>query len=233
MRGSITQRSRGSWSLILDLGYEPDAKTGKLRRKQKWHTFRGSRKKAEEKLTELLETVRTGQYVDPTKTTLGEWLSDWIDVSVKPTVRPASYVRYKGVIDNYVMQAPIAAIPLQKLRTSHIEAYYASVPAGSRPVHHTVLRRALRKATKERLISINPAVDLDHAPRRQKTPDADARVNCWSALEAKTFLAAAKSTGPQAAALYTVAIDSGARKGELCGLAWEHVDFETGSIRDR
>jgi len=141
MRGSITQRSRGSWSLILDLGYEPDPRTGKLRRKQKWHTFRGSRKKAEEKLTELLETVRTGQYVDPSKTTLGEWLTDWIDVSVKPTVRPASYVRYKGVIDNHVMKAPIAAIPLQKLRTSHIESYYASIPAGSRPVHHTVLRR--------------------------------------------------------------------------------------------
>ena len=102
---------------------------------------RGSRKKAEEKLTELLETVRTGQYVDPSKTTLGEWLTDWIDVSVKPTVRPASYVRYKGVIDNHVMKAPIAAIPLQKLRTSHIESYYASIPAGSRPVHHTVLRR--------------------------------------------------------------------------------------------
>jgi len=42
---------------------------------------------------------------------------------------------------------------------------------------------------------------------------------------------AAKAAGPQAAALYAMALDSGARKGELCGLAWEHVDLETGSIR--
>ena len=92
MRGSITQRSRGSWSLILDLGYEPDAKTGKLRRKQKWHTFRGTRKKAEEKLTELLETVRTGQYVDPSKTTLGEWLTR-LDRRERQAHRPAGQLR--------------------------------------------------------------------------------------------------------------------------------------------
>ncbi len=47
----------------------------------------------------------------------------------------------------------------------------------------------------------------------QKTPDADARVNCWSAVEAKTFLVTAKAAVAQAAAVYTVAIDSGARTG--------------------
>ena len=35
-------------------------------------------------------------------------------------------------------------MPLQKIRASHIEAYYATIPVGSRLVHHTVLRRALR-----------------------------------------------------------------------------------------
>ena len=171
MRGSITQRSPGSWSLILDLGYEPDPETGKLRRKQKWHTFHGTRKKADEKLTELLETVRTAQYVDPSKMTLGQWLAEWIEVSAKPNIRPASYTRYKGIVDNHLLKAPIAAVPLQKLRSSHVEAYYAEIPVGSRPVHHTVLRRALRKAVKERLLAVNPAVDLDHSPRRPKVAE--------------------------------------------------------------
>jgi hypothetical protein len=75
MRGSLKQRSKGSWSIILDLGYEPHPTTGKLRRKQQWTTFRGSRKKAEARLTELLEEVRTGQHVDPSKLTLGQWLT--------------------------------------------------------------------------------------------------------------------------------------------------------------
>jgi integrase len=231
MRGSIKQRSPGSWSLILDLGYEPHSETGKLRRKQKWHTFHGPKRKAEEKLNELLETVRTGQYVDPSKMTLGQWLAVWIESSAKPNIRPASYTRYKGIIDNHLQKAPIAAMPLQKLRSSHVEAYYATIPTGSRPVHHTVLRRALRKAVKERLLALNPAVDLDHSPRRRKAADEDARVNCWTSQEARAFLVAAKAAGPQAAALYTMALDSGARKGELCGLSWEHVDLEAGTIR--
>ena len=44
MRGSIQKRYRGSWSIVLDLGYAPDPETGKPRRQQKWHTVRGTRK---------------------------------------------------------------------------------------------------------------------------------------------------------------------------------------------
>jgi len=230
MRGSLKQRSKGSWTIILDLGYEPHPETGNLQRRQKWQTYRGTRKQAEDKLTELLTAIRTGQYVDPSKITLGQWLQEWI-VNVKSTVRPASFTRYSGIVENHLLKATIAGIPLQKLRSSHVETYYGTIPVGSRPVHHTVLRRALRKAVKDRLLVSNPAVDLDHAPRRRKAPDEGARQNCWTAAEAKTFLASAKAAGAQPAALYAVALDSGARKGELCGLRWEDVDFESGRIR--
>jgi hypothetical protein len=199
MRGSLEQRSKGSWSIILDLGYQPDVVTGLRKRKQQWSTFRGTRKQAEDRLTELLNGVRTGQHVDPSKMTPGEWLTDWI-TAVASTIRPASYVRYHGIVENHLLTAAIAGMPLQKLRPSHVEAYYATVPVGSRPLHHTVLRRALRKATKERLIVVNPAADLDHTPRRKRGADAGARINCWTGAEARTFLAVAKAAGTQAAA---------------------------------
>ena len=132
MRGSIIQRSPGSWTLILDLGYEPDPTTGKLRRRQKWHTFRGTRKKAEDRLTELLNAVRTDQYVDPSKTTLGQWLTRWIDV-VKPTIkRPSTFVRYNGVVQNHLLKASIAGMAMQKVRGSDIENYYAGVSGRQR-----------------------------------------------------------------------------------------------------
>jgi hypothetical protein len=43
MRGSVRQRYKGSWSLILDLGYEANPTTGKRKRRQTWVTFRGTR----------------------------------------------------------------------------------------------------------------------------------------------------------------------------------------------
>lgn len=50
----------------------------------------------------------------------------------------------------------------------------------------------------------------DNVPRRRKTPDGDARVNCWSAVEGKTFLATAKAADARAGAFYAVALDGGA-----------------------
>jgi integrase len=134
------------------------------------------------------------------------------------------------VVENHLKPAALSAMPLQKIRGSDIEEYYATVPVGSRAVHHTVLRLALRKAVKDQLRSKNPIVDIDRAPRRQKPKNADARINCWTATEAKTFLTTAKTAGAQSGALYAVALDSGARKSELCGLRWSEVDFEASRI---
>ena len=47
MRGSIKKRYEGSWSPILELGYQPDPKTGAMKRKQKWITFKGNQRQAE------------------------------------------------------------------------------------------------------------------------------------------------------------------------------------------
>jgi integrase len=75
----------------------------------------------------------------------------------------------------------------------------------------------------------NPAGDVDERPRRTRDPEA-ARTNCWSRDEARRFLTAARDAGPQTAALYTLALETGMRKGELCGLAWTHVDLEAEQI---
>src|SRR5262245_58250576 len=100
MRGSIKKRYKGSWSLILDLGYgEPHPETGKLRRRQKWVTFRGTRRKAEEKLAELLGQAHGGTFVEPSKITLIVWLREWVEVAIKPQCRPSTYVSYHGIIE--------------------------------------------------------------------------------------------------------------------------------------
>lgn len=232
MRGSIRQRYKGSWSLILDLGYEPHAETGKLRRRQKWVTFRGTRKKAEEKLAELLTAANGGTFVEPSRVTLIKWLREWLESSVKPTCQPSTYVRYRGIVENSIATATIADLPLQRLRPTHLETYYAGLTgsASTKMNHHTVIHRALRKAVRDRLVSTNVASDLEGRPRRSKGRTDDAREHCWTPAEAQAFLAAAKASGPQNAALYALALDSGARKSELCGLRWSDVDLETGKI---
>lgn len=234
MRGSLRRRYKGSWSLILDLGYEPDPKDpSKLRRKQKWITFRGTKQKAEEKLNDLVRDANRGEFVEPSKQTLGPWLNEWVENIVKPKTRPSTYKRYKGIIDNHIAKAPIASMPLQKIRPSHLEGYYASLKASPSSVliHHTILLRALRKAVKDRVVTTNVAIDLEGKPKLTRGRDEDARQHCWTPEEARTFLATALQAGPQPAAFYGLALDTGARKGELCGLRWVDVDLEEAKIR--
>ena len=97
MRGSIKQRYEGSWSLILDLGYRTDPVTGLRKRKQKWVTFRGTKKQAETHLTELLRAANRGEFVEATKVTLGQWLLEWLEKAIKPPAkRINTYKRTSG-----------------------------------------------------------------------------------------------------------------------------------------
>lgn len=231
MRGSLKQRSKGSWSLILDLGYKPHPVTGKLKRKQKWHTFHGTKKEAEGKLGDLLTAAKDGTSIDPSKMTLGEWLREWFAASKKKWA-PGTVERYEGIIERDLVPAPIGRMRIQQLRSTHLESYYiaSSLAPPTLVVHHSILQQAIRKAKKNGIIAVNIAVDLDHKPRLNRKQHVAARLHCWTAGEARTFLAAAGASSSRAAAFYTLALDSGARKGELCGLTWANLDLDAGKM---
>src|SRR5262249_26106763 len=151
MRGSIKRRYANSWSLILDLGYQPDPRDPtRQRRKQQWITFRGSRQDAETKLNELLHEAGSGTLVEPSKLSLALWLPQWLAVS-KRNFADSTYVRYKGIIEKGIQKSSLATLRLQKIRPSDIEAYYAGLSTLSEAtlmLHHAILHRAFRKAVK-------------------------------------------------------------------------------------
>src|SRR2546428_12104819 len=78
MRGSLVQRYKGTWSIVLDLGYQADPATATRRRKQRWITIRGTRRDAENRLGDLLRDAQRGELVVPHKRTFGERLGEWV-----------------------------------------------------------------------------------------------------------------------------------------------------------
>ena len=227
MRGHIRRRYKGSWSVVLDT---KDSVTGK--RKRKWVTVKGKREAAETKLTELLRSMDMNTYVDTSKLTLGEWLTEWF-ATAQTTMRPGTVARYGSILDGRLLKAPLASIVLQKLKPFDIEAYYKSqgVSAATLTLDHAILHRALRKAQKNKLVTSNVASDLDERPRRSRSQSDEAREHAWSAAEAAAFLDAAKQAGAQSAAFYAVALGTGMRKSELGGLRWANVDLDGGKIK--
>jgi integrase len=84
MRGTIKQRSKGSWTIILDVGRDPA--TGK--RKQKWETIKGTKREAEKRLAELQHQLNTGEYVKGTKDTVDSFLERWLRDYAWPNLSP-------------------------------------------------------------------------------------------------------------------------------------------------
>lgn len=233
MRGSITQRYKGSWSLILDLGYRRDPATGKLKRQQKWVTFRGTKADAEKKLNELIHAQNKGAFVEPNKRTLGEWLTEWWAKVIRATKTPRTADTYEGVINNHLVPK-LGSLRLQGVKSIDLEQYYAEHrPALSEATleqHHMIISGALKAAVREGLLSLNVATLVNGKPKAQRDHAEEVGHHCWNGAEARAFLDAAKAAGDQAAAFYALALETGIRKSELGGLKWTDVDLAKGQM---
>jgi integrase len=233
MRGSIKRRYKGTWSLILDLGREKDPTTGIATRRQKWVTFAGTKQEAETKLRELLGTAENGIFVEKSKLTLIEYLRAWLETSIKPPMRRTETYRvYRDVVENHIASSSIATLPLQKVHGTHLERYYVSLKLSPASVHlhHAVLHCALKKAVRDRLLNVNHAANLERPKNDKSHQSKGAREHCWTAAQAQTFLATTATAGPQAAAFFALALDTGARKDELHGLLWSDVNLDASTI---
>jgi integrase len=231
MRGSIRKRYTDSWNIIIDLGYQPDPQTGKLKRKQKWFTVRGTKRDAEKKLAELLHQVNRNELVEPSKLTLGAWLDEWLETAIKPpNKRLRSYETYKSVITRHLKPA-LGSIRLQQLQPTDLKRYYnaAALAPATLEQHHVILHSALKAAQMQGLVTRNVSTLVIGKPHR-KEGHAEVRTHCWTAEEAQRFLATVHTAGPQMAAFYHLALDTGARKAELCGVLWQDIDLDTGQV---
>jgi integrase len=65
-------------------------------------------------------------------------------------------------------------------------------------------------------------------PRHEVDPD-----DLWTSEEARRFLAYAEEQDSDTAALVRLALDSGARLGELLALTWPDIDTTKGTVRIR
>jgi Arm DNA-binding domain/Phage integrase, N-terminal SAM-like domain len=166
MKGTVIKRG-GKWSVVVDLGTDPT--TGK--RLRRWHSGYATKKQAEQARVELLHTLATGQYVEPTRETLGAFLERWLRDYVATNVAPSAARRYAGIVRQQIIPQ-LGQIPLAHVRASHILAAQRhwltagrlspgprrGTPLSPRTVlhHHRVLHEALAQAVRWGDLARNP-----------------------------------------------------------------------------
>ena len=159
---------------------------GAIRRREstrsKWERFRGTKKQAEERVTELLGQKDKGQLAAPSKLTVGAYLDEWLKTT-ESSRAPKTHRLYAGIIKDHVKPA-LGNVLLQKLNVLHVERYYADEAANtgartSKVVRHAVLVKALNDAVKKRLLRENVATLAANKPKKVNHA-ADSLKNVWN-----------------------------------------------------
>ncbi|MDX0574604.1 tyrosine-type recombinase/integrase [Sinorhizobium medicae] len=223
MKGHIRERSPGHWAIVLDVG-EIDPKTGK--KKRKWHSFTGTKRQAQSECARLIAEIKSGGYVEPTKQTVSEFLTEWLTF-IKPTVTPKTHERYAEICEKNLGPL-IGDVTLAKLKTDKIDAAFAKALTeghrrggglSPRTVHH--MRRVLIKA-------LNQAVTWDRLvknPAAATTPPKIERTKMLAYDPDQTAILLEAFRPTRMFIPMMLAVMCGLRRGEILALRWRHVDL--------
>lgn len=156
--------------------------------------------------------------------TVGDFLTDWLESTVRRTLRPKTYSSYEGVVRVHLVPT-LGHIQLEKLTAQHITRLVASLQDtgaySNRTIEYiiSVLQRALNKAVAWRLIRDNPAQHVD-------TPRPDKRMHIiLDQDQRRRFLATLE--GHRLKPLYLLALHLGLRRGELVALRWADINLHS------
>ena len=229
MRGYIRQRSKGKWEITIDTGRDPS--TGK--RSRHFETVNGTKRNADARLAELMVTIEKGAYIKPKRIKVREWLQDWIDSYVEIHCSRRTKASYSTEIRRHIIPH-LGEIALGQLQPQHIQNYYACALTKGRvdgkgglsprtvEYHHRILSEALSHALKMGLIVRNVADVVDPPHPRRKA------IQTLGVADIPRFLKSAQESPYYA--VFSTALFTGMRLGELLGLRWRDVDLGLASL---
>jgi len=228
--GAIFYREdRGFWVSTISCGYDGN---GKRRR----HTVYGATKQeVQKKLRDLQTETDSGRIPEASKLTLGQFLTTWLDL-VKSKVAPLTHRGYERDVRLY-LKPHLGGVKVRELSALHIERLFADlskvttargqngVSAAMQRKASITLGAALTVAVKRGLLTGNPVYSVD------KPLAVEKEIHVLDPDQLKVFMKTAEPD--RLYPLYVLAIDSGAREGELFGLLWQDMNFASGCIHIR
>jgi integrase len=210
-------------------------------------TVTGTKTVAQEKLRELMTAGDKGAHVAPSKTTLGQWITEWLESGApgqrQEAVSERTLERYGQLLRTHVLPV-LGKRPLQQLKAGEIDNLYAAIVAAGeiapRTQHHVhvVFKSSMGTAFRTGLIAVNP---MNHLKKKLSAkvivPEDDADADLDDDLIGEGLTEdqlRSLVSGFKGSILYPIvalAAATGMRRNELLALRWNDVDFEKKSIK--
>jgi integrase len=248
-RGTIDELPSGALRVRVSAGVDPISKR-RLYLTELVAAGPKARQTAERIRTRLLSQVDERRS-PRTRATVGQLLDKWLKVL---DVDPSTRRTYEGYIRKHIRPL-LGSLSLSRLDVEILDSFYSELRrcrdhcGGRRSADsnthegkthvcrglanstirqiHWIISGALDRAVVWQWIAVNPA----ERANKPSLPHPDPRPP--SAADAARLVERASTRDPDWGALVWVHMTTGARRGEVCGLQWKHVDLETATITIR
>ena len=165
------------------------------------------------------------------QSTLGSLLDEWLAHSERVGRSPKTLHEYKRKIDTSI-RPTLGAKALDKLTAHDLDRLYASqLAAGLSPstvlYHHRIIGAALEQGRKWGWVDRNVAEDAT-PPAARKTETKVPSPEQVTALISEAARPSARN--PELATIVILAALTGMRRGELCGLQWGDIDWQSAAV---
>jgi integrase len=221
------------------------------KRKQKRETvYDVTKSEAEEILAKRKEWTKHRQTLRNPNITIAELFREFFQIKQR-TLSASASERYEGLFRNYIAPA-MGAAKVSDLRPEHLIYAYAKwsaqgvggSPLSGRTVHHIhdLIRCALNFGMRREWVARNVAAcleteDIPKAAKPEPIALNEAEMAALLNAARRPSERAKRSGGPSAEPWFysavAFAVYTGARRGEVLGLRWNDVDFESNTVTIR
>lgn len=213
MQGSIRKKGKSYYIRYYQDGKQIERIGGK------------TKKEAQSKLNEILYKLENG-YTISSDMFISDYLDMWLDDYIKDIRSENTYVKYKNICDKYIIPV-LGDIKLSALKVIHIEKLIRHFrKEGLNPTstqnYYGIIRAALNKAVKLQLLNDNPCKFID-TPKRGKFKANTLTVQEFYLIYDKLNAELYEDYIFKLA--LDIALETGLRRGEMCGLTWDDIDF--------
>ncbi|MEI8346256.1 MAG: tyrosine-type recombinase/integrase [Pseudomonadota bacterium] len=155
-----------------------------------------------------------------------DYVLKWLKEIVLIERSPRTYEYYEGVCRNYLIPS-LGKYSLNEIKEHHVRASIAQMKVAgcnAKGINNrvSVLKTIMIRAKRDKLVAENP---LDCISRLKEDLTV---ASYWSKKEIEQFLLVASRH--YLFPLFFVAIHTGMRLAELCGLCWDRIDFQRDQI---
>lgn len=227
---SLEQRGKNVWRITVYNG----KMNGKYQRVTE--TFKGLKSEAEIRESELKNQIKNGTLITNKKATFKEFSDKWLEEYAK-NLAPKTYYEHQRmleVVNSYIGNIRLLDISAMTLTTLYnkmrkkgkITKENTYTPLAEKTIlnYYSLINAVLNKAVQWDYMERNPNLKVEK-PKIKKNPskyyDKEQTLYLIQCLEKEPL---------KYQAIIFLAIDTGARRGEITGLDWDDIDLKNGFV---